>query len=113
MRAWFNFLSSTTMMRFKMKHFIWESRLDDGDMAEFVIFARDRCRAGPLQYYFRLNVADLPKAWHPEMWESYEIFGTEQQLTDAYALNQEGLGIYMPEQGWTIVPMGLSERTDA
>ncbi|WP_219895069.1 hypothetical protein [Aquisediminimonas profunda] len=95
-----------------MKHYVYETMLPMGDdevndfeeNCEFVIFAKSRIRSAILLSGFRMIYRQLQDVWHPEMWESWEIAGQEEHLTEALTRGEEGLGVYDPEKGWTIIP---------
>ena len=87
-----------------MKHYVYESLMDDGEEYEFVIFAQDDVRGAELLCHFRERLESLPGRWFPEVWENFDIFGTQAQLDEALARNQEGLGYFNYETGWAIYP---------
>lgn len=87
-----------------MQMFVMRGIAGDDEREEYVIFARDAARASNMSAQFWLHRDELPVQWAGEDWEVYRLFGTGDQLEAAFALDEEGLGIFDELIGWRILP---------
>ena len=93
-----------------MQVFLTDAIRDDGATDHYVFFATDQDRANRLFRLLWLERDQIPDEWSGDQWEQFQRCGTPEQAQAALDLDSEGLGVYDPDEGWSIIPIDPSLR---
>ena len=78
---------------------------------EFIIFARTKARADVILH--KLIDKDLTLAgWRPNCWTRHAKHGSAVDLHRIMSGDEEGLGIFDEESGWSLLPSDWEEPGD-
>jgi hypothetical protein len=70
---------------------------------EMTVFANDEVRMRKIINALLIEVREWEIGWTGDEWDRWEETGTDQQMDEAVAGLQEGLGLYDTKTGWRMV----------
>lgn len=80
----------------------WHS---DDDDYQAIIFAKDWERAELIWELIDERFYLMPEGWLGSEYDCWRMLGRVRHEREACARNIEGIGIYSPRTGWTILPI--------